>query len=216
MNRRAEQHLGKAQEYLEKGENFYRKAAAEIIAAREYGATWIQIGDHLDRSESWCRDIVRWAETPANGLLRATPWSGKDHADNRALAHTKRVLRESSPEQVAALLDDRQISRNLTEAALIHEERTVEKAQSAQSKRVPALVRSAQVNEVLNGMISAKIGLTRALRELQKTPQIGDEDREDLLAIVAELKLEAEWIESFLTAGTADIDSELAAILEGV
>lgn len=208
MTDRAQAHLAKAKDYIAKGDEFYRRAKIEISVAIEQDPLLSQqdIATAIGMSKTWVADVIRWDGT---GTLY-----GKD-TERRQMDMAKQVLRESHPEQVAEILDDPQINRNVTEAALLREERTAERVQREQRDRVPGLVRSAQINEVLNGMISAKLGLTRTLRELQKTPEIREDDREDLLTIVAELKLEVDWIESFLTAGTTDIDSELEAILGG-
>lgn len=105
MNRQAEQHLAKAEKYLGKGEEFYRKAAQEIVAARDADDTlgFREIGARFDRSEKWVRDIVQW-HTSAEGV--PSPWAGKEHADNRATAHTKRILRDAPLEQVEQIISE--------------------------------------------------------------------------------------------------------------
>lgn len=66
MTGKAEQHLIAARDYVAKGEEFYRKAGAEMAAAKAEGATWTQIGDSVGHSDRWCKGIVDWCKTPAN------------------------------------------------------------------------------------------------------------------------------------------------------
>ena len=106
MNDQAERHLSKAEGYLAKGEEFYRKAAEEIRAAKDAGATWIEIGDQLDRSSSWLKTIVTWAEDPANRGLRATPYGGEKYAEKQAANHARRVLRDAPLEQVEQIIGE--------------------------------------------------------------------------------------------------------------
>lgn len=97
MNTTAEKHLKKAADYLGRGDEFYRHAAAEIELARESGATWVQCGDALGRSESWCVKIVNWAKRPANDLSCSTPWENNEAVD---LRKSKQVL-SGSPAKIA-------------------------------------------------------------------------------------------------------------------
>jgi hypothetical protein len=103
MNQSAERHLTKAETYLGKGEAWYRKAGAEIAAAKEAGATWTEIGDRLDRSKSWCQKVIAWAESPANAGSVPTPFTepGREPTDVRG---AKRVLREAPLEQVEQII----------------------------------------------------------------------------------------------------------------
>jgi len=104
VDQTATQHLVKAKEYLAKGEEFYRHAAAEIELAKESGATWTEIGDALDRSDWWCQQIVNWAKTPANSKSgRSAPFGGEDRNAISDNAKAKRVL--SDPERVQSLVN---------------------------------------------------------------------------------------------------------------
>lgn len=53
-------HLAKAKDYIAKGDDYYFKAAAEILAAKEERPelTWVEIGRQLGRSEAWVRRLV--------------------------------------------------------------------------------------------------------------------------------------------------------------
>lgn len=104
MNREAERHLTKAAAYLERGESFYAKAAAEMRAAKEAGATWPEIGDVLGRSEGWCRRIIAWIETPANRRSPDTPFGGREERARKDAAATKKVLAEAPLEEVERIV----------------------------------------------------------------------------------------------------------------
>src|SRR5262245_54258390 len=100
MNSKARAHLATAKGYIAKGDGYYEKAAKEIRAARDDGATWVEIGDALGHGEKWARYIVKWAETPANQRSRA-PYAvqGDIVDDPRVLGHAKTVLAKAPLEQ---------------------------------------------------------------------------------------------------------------------
>lgn len=103
MNNEARMCLTRAASHLAKGEGSYRKAAAEMQAAKEAGATWTEIGDTLGRSRSWCERIVAWSRTPASSASSTTPWEDNRQVDHRK---TRRVLRDAPLEQVESLIND--------------------------------------------------------------------------------------------------------------
>lgn len=90
-------------DYVARGEEFYRKAAEEIVAARGEGATWTEIGDFLDRSDEWCRKVASWHETPAK-TTKSTTLPFSEPAGQVATRHTRAVLRDSTPEQVEEIV----------------------------------------------------------------------------------------------------------------
>jgi hypothetical protein len=117
MNASAKAHLAKAKEYVAKGEQFYRMAAEQIVAAQAEDSTLSnrEIGEWFGRSHTWVQDIVRWhtsgsARTPFGEDARP---GMRERTDRSA---TKKVLRESSPEEIAELLDDRDIRVNVAKA----------------------------------------------------------------------------------------------------
>lgn len=56
-------HIEKAASYITRGEEFYRKAAVELTAAREEGYTWKAISEGVGRSQSWCKELVANAKS---------------------------------------------------------------------------------------------------------------------------------------------------------
>jgi len=101
MNLLAHAHLTKARDYIGRGERYYERAAKSIRAAREAGASWRECGVALGRSDSWCKQLVTWAEIPANERSNS-PYSG--YAAKVNLRKTKQRLREGSPEELAAII----------------------------------------------------------------------------------------------------------------
>lgn len=99
MTPSAREHLNRARDLLGRGEGFYRKAAKEIRAAKEAGATNAEAGLFLGRSSQWVRTILAWDESGATSSL---PYSGQ--ADRVNLRKTKQRLREASPEELAAII----------------------------------------------------------------------------------------------------------------
>lgn len=85
-------HLTRAKEYIAKGEDFYRKAADEIISARAEDTTlgYREIAESIGRSAEWARRLVQWRTSDED---LAGPWAG----DERSMRGTKNVL--ADPEQ---------------------------------------------------------------------------------------------------------------------
>lgn len=100
INKSAQDHIAKAKEYIAKGDEYYIHAASEMELAREAGATWVEIGDALGRSERWCRAITSWAKLPANERSSTTAWESSDKID---LRKAKAVLRD--PDKVQDVVD---------------------------------------------------------------------------------------------------------------
>jgi hypothetical protein len=104
VNKNAERHLAKARDYVARGEEFYRKAAKEIVAAQEADPSVgeRQVAATMGRTREWVRALVRWHTNgyPGNGPFAAeTP-----EAKGRGSVEAKRVLRDSSPEQVEEIV----------------------------------------------------------------------------------------------------------------
>jgi len=107
MNQSAERHLAKARDYLARGDGWYEKAAVEMRAAKDDGATWPEIADALERGTTWVRTIVRWAESPANGgRASVTPFAREPGVTSEDRAAAKKTLREAPLEQVEQIISE--------------------------------------------------------------------------------------------------------------
>jgi hypothetical protein len=102
MNRTAERHVTKARGYLGRGDEFYGKAADEMIAAREADPSlgYRELGAQFDRSHTWARDLVAWR---TSGKYTAPPFAEPKGAV--ATRHAKAVLKDAPLEQIETILD---------------------------------------------------------------------------------------------------------------
>jgi hypothetical protein len=105
VNRSAREHLDKAEGYLDKGNGFYRKAAAEIVAAQQADSTLSngEIGKRFDKSATWVRDLVRWHTT----ALPDAPivWSRGTHGTKAEVEKgVEKILRDAPMEQVERMV----------------------------------------------------------------------------------------------------------------
>lgn len=119
MTKTAEKHLAAAKDYVAKGEQFYRKAAAEMVAAKNEGATWVEIGDGVDRSDEWCKVVVAWAKTPANSNKSTLPFSEPQGAV--AQRHARSVLRQADAEALSEVMASLSPERIAVVAQTAHE-----------------------------------------------------------------------------------------------
>ena len=115
-------HLAKAREYIGRGEEFYRKAAGEIIAARKQGFTWPAISQGVEKSVTWCKTLVTNAES---GQYSA-PFAGEYGRVKATL--TRSSLRDAPPEEIAEMMADPKIAANVARASSIANERVEEKS----------------------------------------------------------------------------------------
>lgn len=103
MNPEAQQHIEKAVSLLGRGENFYRLAADEVVAALALDPTlgYREIGKRFDRSHTWVKNLVAWS---TSGTTSPGPYSqtGRPHQDRVA---TRKVLREAPLEEIEQMLD---------------------------------------------------------------------------------------------------------------
>lgn len=101
-------HLARAKDYIGRGEEFYRKAAAEIAEAmnQDGSLTYARIGESLGHTDKWVGRLVRWSTT---GDVH-TPFA--EEKGKVAERHARSVMREAPMEQVeqiiAALPPERQ------------------------------------------------------------------------------------------------------------
>lgn len=169
MNKQAEQHLGRAEGFLARGEEFYRKAASEIIAAMEADPTLGQreVGERFGRSQKWVSELVRWS-TSEQGT--ATPWSEEKGAV--AQRHTKSVLRNAPVEQVEKIvaelpterLDEiaETVVRQQVERKLYPDKRRPDHAEATERQRAEEVGRRKKNPTEAYIRLGAKIGTWRA------------------------------------------------------
>jgi len=114
MNKQAEKHLRRAEGFLERGDDFYGKAADEIIAAQEADSTLgnREIGERFGKSRDWVRLLVAWRTT---GDHDRTPFAVKGNLseDRRVLGHAKTVLASAPLEQVERIVSELPRERQL-------------------------------------------------------------------------------------------------------
>jgi hypothetical protein len=124
MNDAARRHLVKAGNFLAKGEEFYRKAGEEILAAQEADSTLTngQIGSHFNRSATWVRNIVRWVTTSPPEANAPVDWVRGSHATAAEIrAGTTKLLREAPLEQVEQMIAELPTDRRVAiQAAVGH------------------------------------------------------------------------------------------------
>jgi hypothetical protein len=107
MNREAERHLDKAESYLGKGDGWYRKAAAEIVAAQEADPSLSnrEIGERFDRSATWVREMATFATTSLPEA-KSPKWTRGSHATTAEIqAGAQKLLAEAPMEQVERIVE---------------------------------------------------------------------------------------------------------------
>lgn len=231
MNRSAEAHIARAKGHLAKGNEYYAKAGEEILAARKEGATWPEIADGMEQSESTVRRVAEFAKTPASGMSPETGvnWQRGSHGTRKEIqAGAKKLLAEAPIEEVreaiAALPRERQ--REVARAAYDESQKAmrakIEQARSeleasgaAQDMRDvrDRLQANGAVQEILGGLAQVKL----RVRQLAKTvnehrPLIEDDDVRQ--AVDEEIEETRTWVEmAFDAIQSGDLDATLAQIL---
>jgi hypothetical protein len=191
VNQEALRHIAKAATHLARGEGSYRKAADEMQAAKDAGATWPEIGDGLGRSASWCRRIVSWAKTPANDRSTSTPFGGEAERERLDSSATRKVLRDAPLEQIEQLMGDLAPERRQAIAAAaghtysqarqaVEEEkknRTPEEEKARQQDREESTRAARQATSVFTalGIVGHLEQATEELRELMADASLGPE-----------------------------------------
>lgn len=117
MNDAARQHLATAREFVAKGEEYYRKAAVEMIAAQKEGASQREIAEVLGRSQSWVAKIISWHRDDSGP---ESPFGG-EISDQRMDRAARQVLRESTPREIAEMLKEPEIHRKVERAVAMSE-----------------------------------------------------------------------------------------------
>jgi hypothetical protein len=186
MNREAEKHLDKADDYLGKGDGWYRKAANEIVAALNADPTLSQreVGERFKRSRAWVRDMVTFATT---GLPEATSpaWTRGSHATTAEIkAGAEKLLAEAPLEQVERMISELPEDRRLAVAAAAGSGYAAERM--AENERVAGLTPAEKKEiEAAKGAISAPI--EKALGGFTALGVVGhlEQATEDLAEMIA-------------------------------
>jgi len=104
MNTEAQAHLAQAQTLVARGEEFYRQAADEIIAAKRVDPTltFRAIDQVLGAYDGFTGNIVRWRESNTKNLR--LPHSGQ--YDRVKASLTRSTLRDAPMEEVERVIDE--------------------------------------------------------------------------------------------------------------
>lgn len=214
MTKGAEQHLAKARDYVARGEEFYRKAAEEIIAAMEADPTLgnREIGQWFGKSEFWVRDVVMRV---TNASARSERYAVRKEASDRASA--KQVLRESTPEQLAELLSTPQIRATVSKAQQIAHENVNERARKVFRESVgddvaDDLEREALLQDAEAELFKARRAVINTLRKVNEASnEIPDAWREEFLRTLDDLDMKVAALRDLLTGiSIDDLDRLLA------
>lgn len=106
MNKQAERHLIKAEGYLMRGDEFHRKAAAEIVLAQKADPTLSgrEIGERFGRSRKWVEALVAWHTTGQPDA--PIDWKRGSHATTAEIEAGARRLIERSPKMVVGAIKE--------------------------------------------------------------------------------------------------------------
>lgn len=205
-------HLAKAREYIGRGEEFYRKAAEEIAAARLEGYTWPAIASGVGRSQSWCKELVAKSKI---GQYSA-PFSG-EYSEVKARL-TKSSLKSAAPEELAEMMSDPKVRANVARASAIAdkrvEERSYEKQRQAVGTRASAQLEAhARYQDAEAELFKARRALIEALRILNTVgiEELDDAWCDELRRTLSDISAKAKMGRAFL-AGSS-LDDELAELL---
>ena len=187
MTRDARTHLTVAKQYIGQGDQFYRKAAKEILAAQKADPTlgYREIGEWFGKSYEWVRKIVSW-DTSVKGTGTDRPFSEPTGAV--AVRHTRSTLKSAKPSDVAEdLLSDPQIRKTLQRAEDIRANKMVREAQRAERQALGDEASDALVHQ--QTLRNAEAELFKARRAIIQTLRLLD---------VAKLEVDDSWREEFL------------------
>lgn len=108
-------HLAKARDYLARGEEFYARAADEILAAQKQdGLQQKQIAEYLGRSPSWVNLLVQWRRAAISDpkSAAASPFGGPAENEARYDRQARTALKDPDRRRKAlADLDTREVEQ---------------------------------------------------------------------------------------------------------
>jgi len=235
MNQQAEKHLVKAETYLAKGDDFYRKAAEEIEAAMAADPTLSDtaVGERLGRSRNWVRNVRH--NLTAGGQVE---WDRGSHGTKaeiekgveKALADPKRVeqIVRDNPAVVSKALaedddfafdamTDPQARLNAGAAGHKHQEAARAQVRSEEKARNKDLMSEKEYDGLLLLQLGQAGGeIVQAARTFARTwsknvDDLSEEGRELAIDLLAKQQIEINQILD--AARGSDLDTVLAEIL---
>jgi hypothetical protein len=126
-------HIEKAASYIGRGEEFYRKAAVELTAAREEGYTWKAVAEGVGKSVDWCKALVanskkgvyssplggeygRVKTTLTTSMLKAAPMEEIERVIDKLPPERKKQLAAAAGHSyLSKRVEHEEHERNLTE-----------------------------------------------------------------------------------------------------
>lgn len=226
MTKDAERHLAKARDLVARGEDFYRKAAEEIVAARNEGATLEECAESLDRSRTWVSDTLKWylrnGKSTRSGMENApTPYAEQSGAVARR--HAKSVLRDAPPEEIAEMLSEPAVRAKVRQAESI----ATSRAASLPTKRAADdafreavghgvaddLENLQAMRDVSAELTKARVGLNGAFHRLNAVglENVPDAWREEYLSALDDIAGKCSLGRDLLTGASDDALEQLLA-----
>ena len=215
MNRNAERHLVAAQKLLAKGDDYYGRAADEIVAAREAdpGLTTREIGAWFGHKESWVRQIVAWRK---GGAAASAPFARPGDPGKRG--GDRAIIGRAEPDVIVEAISKAPASqrRQIVEG-LVSDEGTRSEVFGALDRRTPAAPK-AKPRPV--GIFQVLMELRRIKKDVRSLAELvvdGDmsgidtEQRQSMREMVDWLRNALELIASSLEDG--DLDEAFAELL---
>lgn len=235
MNRSAESHLAKAEKLLAKGDDYYGKAADEIIAAQKADPTLSnrQVGDRFGRHHSWVAKLVTWR---TSGASDAPPFARANDPTVES-RNVKLGLSKMSGEEVDRLVHDLPAKKaaQLAQAALEAPGVTRELAKDAEAsatvirasgKVAEDMERKARSRSTigrtsgLDYLVEVQGNLHGAKRRLSDSYkaacelELNDDHREAVTELLDEIVLIIDWFRSYLDSGDQSFEDELSRLLK--
>lgn len=110
MNDATKQHFRKAREYVAKGDEFYGKAADELIAAnvgQPNGPTWTAAAAEIGKSDQWVRRLVTSRTNFDAGVEEGfqVDWERGSHGTKAEIREGVKRLAATDPSIVTEILD---------------------------------------------------------------------------------------------------------------
>jgi hypothetical protein len=218
VNSTAKQHLSRAKMYVSRGEEFYRKAAEEMDAARVAGATVAEIADGLGRSTTWVKDIIAWHKTPANRGRYTGDLPFAEEKGQVAQRHARSVLRDAPAEQIAEqFLSDPAIRAKVSQAQDIAHSNLEKRSREAERQAIgeeayDGLEEQNNLHRAEAKLFEARRALIDTLRLLnQSGAALTDSWREEFLRTFDDIGAKVELGRGLLVGALDDELDELLA-----